>query len=80
MGILNMNKIIADVQAAAKVGKVHENLCDNNASDLWDDTILDSKMLAAPDLASPCYASIDMKAAVDAGDVYTRVDPLILHF
>ena len=33
-------------------------------------------MLAALDLALPCYASIDMKAAVDAGDVYTRVHSL----
>ena len=79
MGNLHINKIIADMQAAAKAGKVYENLCDNNVSHLWDDTVSDSKMLSALDLAPPCHVSIDMKAAVDAGDVYTRVHSLILH-
>ena len=54
MGILEMNKLIADMRAAAKVGNVHENLCDNNVSNLWDETVLYSKMLAALDLAPPC--------------------------
>ena len=74
-----MNKIIDDVQAAAKVGKMHENLCDNHASDLWDNTVLGIEMLDALDLAPPCYVSIDMKGAMDAGDVYTMVHSLILH-
>ena len=79
MGILEMNKIIAYVRAADKVANVHENLCDNNASNLWDEAVLDSEMLAALDLAPPCYVSIDTNTAVDAGDVYTIVHSLILH-
>ena len=49
LGILEMNKIIADVWAAAKESNVHENLCDNNVSNLCDETVLDSEMLAALD-------------------------------
>ena len=45
-----MNKITADVWAAAKESNAHENLCDNNVSNLWDETVLDSEMLAALDL------------------------------
>ena len=78
MGILEMNKITADVRATAKAGNMLENLCDNNVSNLWDETVLDSELLAALDLPPPCYVSIDTKAAMDAGDVYTRVHSVIL--
>ena len=74
-----MNKIIADVWAAAKVVNVHENLCDNNVSNLWDETVLYSTLLGALHLAPPWYVSIDTKAAMDGGDMYTIVHSLILH-